>query len=213
MNIQNADIENVEINNMENIEIENMDIEKVKIDNIGKENMETGNIENLDNENIEIEKKYTIKKLPENLDHYPCKIIEQAYLNTAPVVRVRKSNATYYLTYKGSGLMAREEYNLPLDEASYRHLLTKADGNIISKKRYVIPIEKPQFQKNFVPAIEPTLSIELDVFAPPFAPLVMAEVEFPSVEMADAFIPPAWFDEEVTNNPEYHNSVMSRKQF
>ena len=213
MNIQNADIENVEINNMENIEIENMDIEKVKIDNIGKENMETGNIENLDNQNIEIEKKYTIKKLPENLEHYPCKIIEQAYLNTAPVVRVRKSNDTYYLTYKGSGLMAREEYNLPLDEASYRHLLTKADGNIISKKRYVIPIEKPQFQKNFVPAIEPALSIELDVFAPPFAPLVMAEVEFPSVEMADAFIPPAWFDEEVTNNPEYHNSVMSRKQF
>ena len=164
-------------------------------------------------ENMEIEKKYTIKKLPENLAAYPCKIIEQAYLNTAPVVRVRKSNDTYYLTYKGSGLMAREEYNLPLDEASYRHLLTKADGNIISKKRYVIPIENPQFQKSFALSTEPALSIELDVFAPPFAPLVMAEVEFPSVEMADAFIPPAWFDEEVTNNPEYHNSVMSRKQF
>ena len=210
MNIQNVDIDNLD---NQNLEIEHVDIEKVKIDNIGKENMETGNIENFDNQNLEIEKKYTIKKLPENLDHYPCKIIEQAYLNTAPVVRVRKSNDTYYLTYKGSGLMAREEYNLPLDEASYRHLLTMADGNIISKKRYVIPIEKPQFQKNFVPAIEPALSIELDVFAPPFAPLVMAEVEFPSVEMADAFIPPAWFDEEVTNNPEYHNSVMSRKQF
>ena len=35
--------------------------------------------------NMEIEKKYTIKKLPENLETYPCKIIEQAYLNTAPV--------------------------------------------------------------------------------------------------------------------------------
>ena len=68
--------------------------------------------------NMEIEKKYTIKELPENLESYPCKIIEQAYLNTTPVVRVRKSNDTYYLTYKGSGLMAREEYNLPLDEAS-----------------------------------------------------------------------------------------------
>lgn len=162
---------------------------------------------------MEIEKKYTIKKLPENLANYPCKIIEQAYLNTAPVVRVRKSNDTYYLTYKGSGLMAREEYNLPLDEASYRHLLAKADGNIISKKRYVIPIENPQFQENFAHSTEPALSIELDVFAPPFAPLVMAEIEFPSIEMADAFIPPAWFDEEVTNNPEYHNSVMSQKQF
>lgn len=58
-------------------------------------------------------KKYMIKKLPEDLEGYPCKIIEQAYLNTSPVVRVRQSNDSYYLTYKGSGLMAREEYNLP----------------------------------------------------------------------------------------------------
>ncbi len=163
--------------------------------------------------NMEIEKKYTIKELPENLESYPCKIIEQAYLNTAPVVRVRKSNDTYYLTYKGSGLMAREEYNLPLDEASYRHLLTKADGNIISKKRYVLPIKNPQFLNGYTPTAAPALCIELDVFAPPFAPLVMAEVEFPNIEMAEAFIPPAWFDKEVTDNPEYHNSVMSRKQF
>lgn len=164
-------------------------------------------------ENMEIEKKYTIKKLPEDLEGYPCKIIEQAYLNTSPVVRVRQSDDSYYLTYKGSGLMAREEYNLPLDEESYRHLLTKADGNIISKKRYIIPIKNPQFDDSYSPQTAPSLSIELDVFAPPFAPLVMAEVEFPDIEMANAFIPPAWFDEDVTNNPEYHNAVMSRKRF
>ncbi len=164
-------------------------------------------------ENMEIEKKYTIKKLPENLETYPCKIIEQAYLNTAPVVRVRRSDNTYYLTYKGSGLMAREEYNLPLDEASYHHLLEKADGNVISKKRYVIPIKNPQFDDNYTPQSTPDLCIELDIFAPPFAPLIMAEVEFPEIEMANAFIPPEWFDREVTGNPEYHNSVMSRKQF
>ncbi len=171
-------------------------------------------MENKENmENLEIEKKYTIKNLPKNLDHFPCKVIEQAYLNTSPVVRVRKSNDSYYLTYKGSGLMAREEYNLPLDETSYQHLLKKADGNVISKKRYVIPVENPQFDDSYKPITTPTLSIELDVFAPPFAPLVMAEVEFPSVEMANAFIPPAWFDEDVTNNPAYHNSVMSCKKF
>ena len=39
--------------------------------------------------------------------------------------------------------MAREEYNLPLDKESYMHLRTKADGNIISKKRYIIPRENP----------------------------------------------------------------------
>lgn len=164
-------------------------------------------------ENMEIEKKYTIKKLPENLETYPCRIIEQAYLNTSPVVRVRKSDDSYYLTYKGSGLMAREEYNLPLDESSYRHLLKKADGNIISKKRYVIPIDNPQFEDSHGSLTVPKLCIELDIFAPPFSPLVMAEVEFPDIGMANAFIPPAWFNEDVTNNPEYHNSVMSQKMF
>ena len=164
-------------------------------------------------EHMEIEKKYTLKKLPENLEDYPCKVIEQAYLNTTPVVRVRKSDDSYYLTYKGSGLMAREEYNLPLDKESYMHLRTKADGNIISKKRYIIPLENPQFDDSFHPFSTPGLSVELDVFAPPFAPLVMAEVEFQSKEMADAFIPPEWFDKDVTYNPEYHNSVMSRKKW
>ena len=162
---------------------------------------------------MEIERKFLIKELPENLSSYKCLVIEQAYLCTEPVVRIRRQDEDYYLTYKGSGLMVREEYNLPLDEASYQHLLTKADGNIISKKRYIIPLKNPQFDSSYKPFVTPTLFIELDVFAPPFAPLIMAEVEFSNVEMANAFIPPAWFDQDVTNNPDYHNSVMSRKIF
>lgn len=162
---------------------------------------------------MEIERKFTIKKLPDNLDSYAFHIIEQAYLNTAPVIRVRKQDNEYFLTYKGKGLMAREEYNLALDEASYQHLLEKADGNVISKKRYLIPIDNPQFTSDYVPLSTPELVIELDVFAPPFAPLIMAEVEFPSIEMANAFIAPDWFDEDVTNDPAYHNSNMSKKEF
>ncbi len=160
---------------------------------------------------MEIERKYTLKKLPENLESYPCRIIEQAYLNVNPVVRVRRDNDNYYLTYKGSGMMAREEYNLPLNKESYEHLLEKADGNIISKRRYVLPIENPMFSEDFVPLADTKLEIELDVFAAPFAPLIMAEVEFPSIEMANAFIAPDWFDEDVTMNPTYHNSAMSQK--
>lgn len=160
---------------------------------------------------MEIERKFTLKKLPENLETYPCHIIEQAYLNTSPVVRIRQQDDSYYLTYKGSGLMAREEYNLPLDKPSYQHLLQKADGNVISKRRYVIPLENPQFTDDFISFSTLELVIELDIFAPPFAPLIMAEVEFPSEEMANAFLPPDWFDEDVTMNPEYHNSNMSRK--
>ena len=40
---------------------------------------------------MEIERKFTVKTLPVNLSSYPCRIIEQAYLNTDPVVRIRRS--------------------------------------------------------------------------------------------------------------------------
>lgn len=144
---------------------------------------------------MEIERKFTVRQLPDDLSVYPCHIIEQAYLNTNPVVRVRRQDDSYYMTYKGSGMMAREEYNLPLNAASYDHLKAKADGNVIAKRRYLIPCAP--------------YTIELDIFEPPFSPLVIAEVEFPSVEQAQSFLPPDWFDRDVTNNPSYHNSFLS----
>lgn len=167
---------------------------------------------------MEIERKFTVTKLPEHLESYPCHIIEQAYLNTDPVVRIRKEDDSYYMTYKGKGLLAREEYNLPLNEASYYHLREKADGNVIRKRRYVIPIQAPKFNMTYLTSLKESidqisLSVELDVFAPPFAPLVIAEVEFPNQEMAEAFQPLDWFSQDVTNDPAYHNSNLSRREF
>lgn len=162
---------------------------------------------------MEIERKFTIKSLPDNLEQYPFHLIEQAYLNTEPVIRIRKQDDEYYLTYKGKGLLAREEYNLPLNEQSFNHLKEKADGNIISKKRYLIPIEQPEFAPGYKSASDNiSLTIELDIFEAPFENLIIAEVEFPNQEMAEAFLPVAWFAEDVTNNPEYHNSNLSRKK-
>ena len=159
---------------------------------------------------MEIERKFTIKTIPENLESYPCHHIEQAYLNVNPVVRVRKQDEEYYMTYKGNGMLARDEHNLPLNRDAYYHLREKADGNIISKKRYLIPLSHPGFKQGFPTSpADSSLPIELDVFDPPFAPLIMAEVEFGSREAAEAFVPPEWFDEEVTYNKEYHNSYMA----
>ncbi|MCR4655232.1 MAG: CYTH domain-containing protein [Lachnospiraceae bacterium] len=148
---------------------------------------------------MEIERKFLINKLPDDIERYDFHLIEQAYLTTDPVIRVRKEDDKYYMTYKGSGLLAREEYNLPLTEKAYRILISKADGNIISKKRILIPYDR--------------FMIELDVFDPPFAPLMLAEVEFESIEEAKAFRGPDWFSEDVTNDTNYHNSTMSRKTF
>jgi adenylate cyclase len=146
---------------------------------------------------MEIEKKYLVKKLPENLETYPCRLIEQAYLNTEPVVRIRKDNEDYYLTYKSKGFLSREEYNLPLTKEAYLHLREKADGNIINKKRFCIPIQNTD------------LTVELDLFQSPFENLCLAEVEFSSEEEAGHFSPPDWFGEDVTFQKEYHNSYLS----
>lgn len=146
---------------------------------------------------MEIERKFLITKLPDDLESYPFHLIEQGYLNTDPVVRVRRQDDEFYMTYKGKGFLAREEYNLPLTREAYEHLLTKADGNIICKKRYLIPIKESE------------LTIELDVFDGVFAPLIIAEVEFTSIEEAESFTPPAWFKADVTNDRHYSNSYLS----
>lgn len=148
---------------------------------------------------MEIERKFLIKKeqLPENLSQYPCLHIEQGYLCTEPVVRIRRQNNEYYLTYKSKGLLSREEYNLPLTEDAYYHLKEKADGIVICKDRYVIP-EKDG------------LSIELDIFHEAYEGLLLAEVEFPSEEAAKSYLPPAWFGEDVTYSSKYHNSTLSK---
>ena len=93
--------------------------------------------------------------------------------------------------------MVREEYNLPLTAEAYEHLLPKADGNLISKKRYLIPLSDG-------------LTAELDVFDAPFDPLCLAEVEFPDETAARRFTPPDWFGQEVTFSTAYHNSTLSR---
>jgi len=155
---------------------------------------------------MEIERKFTIKNLPENLDQYEKKEIEQAYLCSKPTIRIRKSNEEYILTYKSKlGLKlsesatarACEEVELPLTKTAYEHMKEKADGSAISKTRYIIPIDKNH-------------KIELDVFHGYLDGLMFAEVEFESEEDAAVFQLPDWFAEDVTFDHRYSNAVMTR---
>lgn len=147
---------------------------------------------------MEIEKKYLLTKIPFDLSSFEKKEISQGYLCTSPVVRIRKSNDKYTLTYKGEGLMAREEYNLPLTKESYNQFSSKIDGILIEKTRYLIPLEN-------------NLTAELDVFHGKLDSLMLVEVEFDSIEAANAFVPPSWFGEDVTFSNKYHNSNLSKK--
>jgi CYTH domain-containing protein len=155
---------------------------------------------------MEIEKKYKIKKIPENLNQYKKKEIEQGYLNTKdPVLRIRKSNDNYILTYKSRLGMTEnpedvaltcEEVEMPLSKESYEHLKEKVDQDMISKTRYLIPLVDD-------------LVAELDVFHGNLEGLVFVEVEFKDEEEATGFCAPDWFGEDVTFDHRYKNNYLA----
>ena len=147
---------------------------------------------------MEIERKFLVdeERVSEVTEGFGFHRIEQAYLCTEPVVRIRRSDDRYILTCKSPGLVERQEYELPLSADAYEHLKEKADGVVIRKTRYLIP-EKDG------------LTIERDVFGPPYEGLVVAEVEFPDREAAAAYTPPDWFGREVSYESMYHNSSLS----
>jgi CYTH domain-containing protein len=141
---------------------------------------------------MEIERKFLPKLLPENLESYPHHKIAQGYLSTNPVVRIRRQDDEYILTYKGKGAMVREEYNLPLTREAFEHMVPKADGRFIQKTRYLIPYNQ--------------YTIELDVFHGDLVPLTLAEVELSSEN--EVFERPEWLGEEVSSDPRYRNSQL-----
>ena len=154
---------------------------------------------------MEIEKKFTIKQLPDTLEEYACIQMEQGYLCTRPVVRIRRENEAYVLTYKSKtqfneeqhGAKISNEVELPLTKEAFEHLKEKIDGRMIEKERYLIPLKAGQ-------------KIELDIFHGYLEGLMFAEVEFQSVEEAEAFIPPEWFLEDVSLDRRYNNSYLSQ---
>ena len=161
---------------------------------------------------MEIERKYKVKYLPENLDKYEKKKIIQGYLSVDPVVRIRKSNEKYILTYKSKeGIDVTDsqscicnEIEMPLNEKSFYHLLEKCDGSIIEKTRYKIPLENE-------------LVAELDIFESIYEGLIFVEVEFSSVDEIDKFIAPDWFGENVSGDKRFGNNflatITSRDEF
>lgn len=151
---------------------------------------------------MEIEKKYLITKAPDDLEQYKKLEIEQGYLSVAPVVRIRRIGSDYVLTYKSKkgvekvdGVCVNQEVELPLTKESFEHMREKIDGNLITKTRYCIAYANR--------------TIELDVFHGIYEGMVLAEVEFPSVEEAESFVKPDWFGENVSGNRCYTNAYLA----
>ena len=133
---------------------------------------------------MEIEKKFKVKQLPDNLDGYEQKHIEQGYLCVNPIVRIRKSNDRYILTYKSlaagsddknTDVRINNEIEVFLTKEGYEHLKEKVDDNLIIKTRYIIPLEDGH-------------TGELDVFGGVLEGLYFIEVEFESEDDANSYL-------------------------
>lgn len=149
---------------------------------------------------MEIERKFLVRQLPDAIDQYPHAEIEQGYLLSTPTVRVRRYGAQCILTVKehlsASGAIVNREEEFLMPEASYRQLLAKCDGRVVSKTRYRIPLGEG-------------LVAELDVFHGRHQGLVLVEVEFASLDQAQSFVPPSWFADDVSADPRYRNSTLA----
>ena len=145
---------------------------------------------------MEIERKFLVTCMPENIEQYEKHEIEQGYISTEPVIRIRRLDETLILTVKSKGLLSRQEFELELDADEYRNLSEKVSGNLIRKTRYKIPLPEGY-------------TVELDIFHGDFDGLCYAEVEFPDEDTAKKFNPPAYFGREVTYEPQFHNSSLS----
>ena len=152
---------------------------------------------------MEIERKFLFKNIPFDLNNYDCFYMEQAYISTNPVIRIRskedfqeEKSKKYILTIKSKGLMTRQEYEMQISKEEYENLLHKVEGNLIQKKRYLIPVSHGY-------------TLELDVFEGIFSGLIIGEIEYPTEEAAKKYTPSNLEFEEVTFDNTFHNSTLS----
>jgi adenylate cyclase len=147
---------------------------------------------------IEIERKFLVEELPDGLDSYPHREIEQGYLAITDdvEVRVRRYGDLAFLTIKSAGGESRIEEEIEIDQRRFDALWPLTEGRRIEKRRYRLPGGEG-------------LTIELDVYRGRLEGLITAEVEFGSLADAAAFTPPDWLGRELTDEPRYKNKRLA----
>ncbi|GAA5784436.1 CYTH domain-containing protein [Chitiniphilus shinanonensis] len=125
--------------------------------------------------------------------------IAQGYLCTDPerTVRVRLKGERGFLTIKGrnEGIARAEfEYPIPHDDAE---ALLRLCPQVLDKTRHLLQADPHTW--------------EIDEFHGDNAGLIVAEIELPAVDAA--FARPDWLGDEVSHDPRYFNSNLSRHPY
>ena len=157
---------------------------------------------------MEIERKWLVdrSRIPYDLTALPSLELEQVYVSFIPSVRVRSMRAKdgsekYVLTVKSSakdeGKLSREEFEIPIDGTAYASLAAKGEGTPIEKTRYFVHREDGLVE-------------EIDLFHGELEGLAYLEIEFDSIERAEAFPSPAWTTRDVTAEKRFRNSALAQ---
>jgi len=125
----------------------------------------------------------------------------QGYLSSAETcsIRVRVSDERAWLNIKGATLdVTRQEFDYPIPLEDAREILAHlCDGAPIEKRRWWVPWGAHTW--------------EIDVFEGENAGLVVAELELGRAD--EAFEPPPWIGEEVSDDPRYYNVCLARHPY
>lgn len=145
---------------------------------------------------MEIERKYLVAGDSYKSMAAASASIWQGYLSTDPeaTVRLRIAGQKAFLTVKSKNRGATRgewEYEIPLSDAEQMKSLCKA---CLEKRRYVIPYDGHRW--------------EVDEFSGRHTGLTLAEIELKDEK--ETFTSPPFLGEEVTGDPKYYNSSISK---
>ena len=151
----------------------------------------------------EIEKKFTISYLPDEIKKITKIKQKHIYKDSVCSIRVRKSinlkthETIYTHTIKtrreDDGNFSVTELEREIKKSEYDKLKPFVGSKIIEKDRCIIPLEKGLFA-------------EVDIYYGNLKGLIIAEVEFDSINQAENFRMPYWFKKEV-----FHKDFSNRK--
>lgn len=106
------------------------------------------------------------------------------------------SIADYFLTAKKGAGLKRPGAEIKIDKTVYDALLPLGKAGRISKRRRIFHCGEHNF--------------EIDTFEAELIGLFIVEVEFKTEEESEAFVPPAWFGKEITNDARYSNENLAQ---
>ena len=144
---------------------------------------------------MEIERKFLLKSLPDNLRNDT--EILQGYLahDEQMEVRVRQYGERYVLTVKEGRGLTRRETEIAISPQQFQALWPSTEGRRLEKIRSL--------------ADHGPFVVEVDRYGGNLAPLLVAEVEFASVEESERFQKPEYFGREVTEEDGYKNASLA----